>query len=53
MILNQLLSLYMIARSWKLRTQPPHQLDGNINRIVERVLTCGRRSAIQPRQPPH
>jgi hypothetical protein len=32
---------------------PLHQLDGIVNRIAERILSRGRRTAIQSRQSPH
>ena len=37
----------------KPRVDPSHQLDGIINRIAERVFSCGRWPAIQSRQSSH
>jgi hypothetical protein len=45
--------LSRIGRAWKPRVDPPHRLNGIINRIPERVFPCGRWPAIQPRQSPN
>jgi hypothetical protein len=38
------------ARSWKPCVNPLHPLDSIINRIAERIFSCGRWPAIQSRQ---
>jgi hypothetical protein len=46
-------SLSCFARSWKARVNPSHQFHGIVNRMPERVFSCGRRPAIQPYQSPN
>jgi len=41
----------LLAWSWEPRVNPPHPLDGIINRIPERVFPSG--PAIQPRRSPN
>ena len=43
----------LFASGWEARVNPPHQFDGIINRIAERVFSCGRWPTIQPHQSPH